>query len=235
MGVALKGFKESLKLASALKTIEREKFLKAKVKDRPSVMGLRGGAAVLMVAAFEYYLRTLFEIYISKLNTNPPSIDISKLPDKLKVKIVFDSLTQSMKGSKYGAKKEKVDRINDITTACKYLICDHVDPATFTETNSNPNSATVKAKFKEIGIEDVYALIKSDFEKKWGSRVAIRFVEDKLNEIVQIRHVVAHTTDTLKITKKTQNESLKFLTILAELLEKVIEKQIKNLLKIGKK
>jgi len=48
-------------------------------------------------------------------------------------------------------------------------------------------------------------------------------------------HVVAHTTDTLNITKASQNEALKFLKVLSELLEIEMDKQIKQLLITWKK
>ena len=198
-------------------------------------MGLRGGAAVLMVAAFEFYLRKLFEDNISKLNTSPPSIDFQKLPDKFKIKIVFESLESPMKGPKYGIIKNKIDRIDDVLTACKHLIGEHINPIIFSDTNSNPNADTVKTKFKDIGINDIFQIIKTGFESKWGTSVANTFIEDKLNEIVNVRHVVAHTADTLNITKLSQNEALKFLRILAELLEKEMERHINNLLITAKK
>lgn len=235
MGVALEKFKESLELAISLKRIERDKFASNKQINRPFIMGLRGGASVLMVAAFEFYLKRLFEENIARLNTSPPTIDLQKLPDKLKVKIVFDGLENPMKGPKYGPSTTKVDRINDVLAACRHLIGEHINPSTFTDTSSNPNGDTVKNKFKDIGISDIFSLIKSDFEIKWGVAVAATFIEDKLNEIVNIRHIVAHTADTLNITKVSQNEALKFLKVLADLLDKEMDKHIKNLLVTAKK
>ncbi len=235
MGAALDKFKESLELASSLKKIEREKYTNSTHNTQPFIMGLRGGSAVLMVAAFEFFLRRLFEDNISRLNTSPPSIDLDKLPNKFKVKVVFDSLQNAMNGPKYGAKPDKVDRIDDVLASCRHLIGEHINPATFSDTNSNPNSSTVKEKFKEIGISNIFDTIKSDFETKWGTVVAGTFIEGKLDEIVNVRHVVAHTADTLNITKKSQNEALKFLKILAELLEKEMDKHIKSLLTTAKK
>lgn len=235
MAVALEKFKESLELAISLKRIERDKYANNLQKNRSFIMGLRGGAAVLMVAAFEFYLKRLFEENIARLNTSPPSIDLQKLPDKLKVKIVFDGLENPMKGPKFGPPSQKVDRIDDVLAACRHLIGEHINPATFTDTNSNPNSDTIKNKFKDIGISDIFTIIKSEFEKKWGAAVAVTFIEDKLNEIVNVRHVVAHTADTLNITKASQNEALKFLKTLAELLDKEMDKHIKNLLVTAKK
>lgn len=235
MGVALEKFKESLELAISLRKIETDKFAKNRQAEQPFKMGLRGGAAVLMVASFEFFLRRLFEENIARLNTSPPSIDLNKLPDSLKVKIVFDGLVNSMKGPKYGEITEKVDRIDLVLAACRHLIGEHINPTTFTDTNSNPNGDTVKSKFKEVGISDIFLVIKCDFEIKWGSVVASTFIKDKLNEIVNVRHVVAHTADTLNITKLSQKEALKFLKILAELLDKEIDKHTKHLLITAKK
>ncbi len=54
------------------------------------------------------------------------------------------------------------------------------------------------------------------------------FVEDKLQEIVNRRHVVAHTADALKITRGNLKESLRFLEILAEVLDAELDNHIKT-------
>jgi len=167
MGAALDQFKASLELATSLKKLERDKYPNIpKIAEQPFVKGLRGGASVLMVAAFEFFLRRLFEECISELNTIPVSIDFQKLPDQLKITTVFNGLNKVLKGPLYGEKPTKVDRIDDIMTACKLLINEQIDPVTFSDTGSNPNGNTVKEKFKEVGINDIYATIKPDFEAK---------------------------------------------------------------------
>lgn len=236
MGAAFEQFKESIELASALKKIERDKFpANPKSSQQSAVKGLRGGTAVLIVASFEYFLRRLFEENISKLNTTPISIDFNKLPDKLKVKAVYHSLQRAMEGPLYEAKPPKVERLRDIENACKIIISEQINPLAFSDTSNNPNSETVKEKFNEVGIPNIFQKIKTDFEGKCGTLVTDNFIKDKLNEIVRTRHVVAHTADTLNITRSSQNEAFKFLKILAELLEKELEKHIKELQKTAKK
>jgi len=236
MGAALERFKESLELASALKRLERDKFPAVpRANHQDPVKGLRGGAAVLMVAAFEFFIRKLFEENISKLNSIPVKIDFNKLPGKLREKTVFHSLKRAMDGPLFQDKLPKIDRINDVLSACKLLINDHINPETFSETGGNPNGDTVKEKFKDVGISDIFEEIKPDFEHKWGSPVANDFIKSKLDEIVRTRHVVAHTADTLNITRKSQNDAIKFLTILADILERKLDKHIKDLLRTAKK
>jgi hypothetical protein len=236
MGAALEQFKESLELAIALKKLERDKYpANPKLDQQPAVKGLRGGAVVLLVAAFEFFLKRLFEESIAKLNAIPAIIDFKKLPNKLQVKIVFHGLQRAMDGPLHEEKLPKVDRIDDILVACRLLINEHINPSTFTETGSNPNGNTVKEKFSEVGIPDIFGKIKTDFEAKWQTPVLDDFIKSKLDEIVRTRHIVAHTADTLNISRSSQNESFKFLKILAELLEKELERHIRELLKTAKK
>lgn len=236
MGVALEQFKESLELATSLKKIERAEYPANPTSANQSpVKGLRGGAAVLMVAAFEFFLARLFEEEISKLNTIPVSIDFDKLPDQLKNKSVYHGLNRAMNGPLFQAKPPKVDRIPEILAACKLLINGQINPKAFSETGSNPNGDTVKEKFKEVGLQDIFGKIKNDFETKWNAPVAHDFIKSKLDEIVRTRHVVAHTADTLNITRSNQNEAFKFLKIIAELLEKELINHIKQVKKNAKK
>jgi len=68
MGAAIQQFKDSIELAWSLKKLERDSFqVIPKNSELPIVKGLRGGAAVLMVAAFEYFLKKLFEENMRKL------------------------------------------------------------------------------------------------------------------------------------------------------------------------
>ena len=235
MGVALNQFKESLELAKALKTLENKYSTPPISSEQSIVKGLRGGAAVILVAAFEYFLRKLFEENISRLNAIPQIVDFSKLPDELRVKTVFDGIKMAMDGPKYENKPSKVDRIDNIIAASKLIINGHLNPEIFTETGSNPNSATVIEKFKEVGVREIFIKIKEPFQRQWGQKVAETFIVDKLDEIVRTRHVVAHTADTLNITRASQEEAFKFLEILAQLLEEELKLHIERLLVTAKK
>lgn len=233
---ALVNFKESLKLSQELMNLEKDQFHNPpRQKENIAVMGLRGGAAVLMVASFEFFVRQLFSEYMSNLNTTPPTIDFKKLPDKLRVKNVYQSLERAMVGPLFEEKPDKKDRIDNIMIACGMLIANQINPDAFSETGSNPNSSTVKEKFKDIGITDIFKEIKHSFEKKFGQPVADIFIASKLDEIVRNRHVVAHTADALNLTRKQLNESIKFLLILADLFDKKIREHVKLLLVSAKK
>jgi hypothetical protein len=174
---AFDNFKESLKLSQALMDLEKKHFHNPpRQNENVAATALRGGAAVLMVASFEFYIRQVFSEYLAALNTTPPIIDCSKLPEKLRIKNVYQSLERAMDGPLFEEKPKRIDRINDILTTCGILITNQINPQAFSETGSNPNSSTVKEKFKDIGISDIFAEIKIGFEKKYGQPVADIFI-----------------------------------------------------------
>lgn len=232
MSKSLENFIESLKLAESLISIDREKYSNPpRLLDQQAVQGLRGGAAVLMVAAFEYFVKELSEEYMSSLIGIPLIVDFSKLPDKMKVQSIYKTLERAMKGPLYQPPKKKIDRLADIEQACRLIVSSNVNPQAFSETGNNPNSQAVSEIFANMGVDNVFDKIKSKFERKWGSPIAQTFIQDKLNEIVRRRHVIAHTADALSITRTDLNNSYKFLKSLAIVLDKELSNHIKDLIK----
>ena len=233
MSSSLQQFKESLELAKSLRRIERKYPQNPSASNRPAVIALRGGSVVLMVAAFEYYLKGLFEEHLASLNTYPKKIDFDKLPNELKQTSIFDGLQRALKGPRY-RKTLKIDRLPNIISTCKKIIGDDVIPDSFSETSSNPDGKTVKGLFKNVGVSDIFAQMKAKFETRWGKGVAEVFIESKLDEIVKTRHLVAHTTDILGLSRGDENEYFKFLGILAALLDTELSRHMKKLKKDAK-
>ena len=77
----------------------------------------------------------------------------------------------------------------------------------------------------------MFGKLHNKFEAKWGKKEATTFLTDKLNEIVQRRHVVAHSAQALNITRTQLNESVKFLRILGELFDKALMDHINAVIK----
>lgn len=223
-------FVESLSMAEELINLEKVYHDPPLQEEQKAVEGLRGGAAILMVAAFENFLRRSFEEQLSKLIVHPP-ITPDKLPEKMRVNCVFFTLEQAMKGPPYH-KSSKLQRLNDIDKACRMLIYQSVNPTIFSDTGSNPNAERVKEVFANVGIENVFMTIQRKFENQWSvNYIAHTFIKDKLNEIINRRHVVAHTANALNIPNSDLNESLKFLKILASLLDQELREHIEAILK----
>lgn len=229
MGEALIQFGESLRLAKSLYEIDKKHYRNPPRQNEVAfVQGLRGGAAVLCIAAFERFCKTVFAEKLSVLSLNPPPKQFITLPEKMRINSIYYSLERAMKGSRHGESKDKIDRLGDIIDTSR-TIGHIIDPTCFSETGSNPNPENVKRMFKDIGISEVFVNVKSSFERIWGGPVSDTFISDKLLEIVNRRHVVAHTADALNISRSDLTESFKFLSCLAQCLNDKLDNFISRL------
>lgn len=223
---ALEQFKESLQMAEELIKIEKRIY-----KDPPpreeqkAVTGLRGGAAVLIVASWENFLRLLVEEELTNLSMHTPKVLFKNLPIDMQLHNVIKTLESATKGP------NKKERLPDIEQACQFVINGTINPIVFIDTKSNPNSKAVTEMFKNLGIPNIFVRTKEDFERRSKKKVPDRFIEDKLDEIINRRHVVAHEADALRISRLDLNESIKFMKILAQVFEKFIQRHIKNIIK----
>src|SRR5258708_38693482 len=181
MSRAFLKFKESLTMAEQLLKIERDNYANPpRQAQQKAVQGLRGGAVVLIVAAFENFLRQVFEEHLSELTTHPP-VTFDKLPEKMRTNCVYLSLDRAMKGPPFQEPPPRLQRLPEIDRACHMLASQIVNPTVFSDTGSNPNSKTVKLMFSNVGIEKIFEVIKDRFENQWQTQVAHSFIPDKLD------------------------------------------------------
>ncbi|MGE3412590.1 MAG: HEPN domain-containing protein [Dehalococcoidia bacterium] len=185
-----------------------------------AVLGLRGGAAVLMVGAFEAFLRDLCPEVLARVDSE--LVEFSRLPEAIRTQTVFGTLDRAMKSQG----EPKSLRIPRVVAASDLVVRERVNPAVFGDTRSNPNSTTVKEIFEEAGIRDVFAHVSTPFAKKWRQQVPPRFVQDTLDSILQRRHNVAHRADALTISRKDLRDAVRFLRILGETLDQGLRSHI---------
>jgi len=229
MDTALQQFKDSIEMATSLLSIERAYFHNPpNLSEQKAVQGLRGGATVLCVAAFENFLRQLIEEQLGEIK---PKIELKKLPEKIFTNNVYKGLESAMKSPLYHPPISRKDRIPNIEKTCKDIIAGIIDPLVFCDVGSNPNSKNVKSLFGDIDLDNIFDRIKPKFDKNWKSPTSATFIPDKLDEIVNRRHVVAHKANALNITRTELKQATKFLTILATLLDSEIRAHIKYLFK----
>lgn len=226
---ALIDFESSLASAEELLAIERTIANPPRKADQSKVSGLRGGAAVLMVASFEAFLKAMVIEHLTLLTVHPPPVPFASLPKNMRVNSVYSSLELAMKGQPHQPKKDRIDRLPDIKTVCTIVAAEKIDPQVLCSTKSNPSASTVVEIFSGLGLEDVLTKIQSRFISKWGKPEAATFIRDKLDEIVLRRHRVAHTGQALDITRIQLNESLKFLKVLAGVLDRHLRSHIDSL------
>jgi hypothetical protein len=217
-----------LKIAEELIGLEKTYPNPARKPDEAKVAGLRGGAAVIMVASFEAFLKAAIIEHLSELTVQPPRVQFANLPEKMRVNSIYYCLEAALKGPRY-VETKKADRLPGIKTACAHIMADLIDPEALSSTQSNPTSDTVKSLFSDMDVTDIFGRIHTAFRRAWGKPEATTFISDKLEEIVNRRHRVAHTGVALDISCTQLNESVKFLRILADLLDRQLRAHIDSL------
>jgi len=221
---ALKQFEESLQMAEALIKIEENFNDPPSYEEQKAVQGLRGGAAVLIVASWENYLGRLIEEELTNLITHSPKVPFKELPLQIQTHSVIKTLEPAMKDA------NKINKLRDIERACQSVIDGKVDPALFSDTRSNPSPKRIREMFGNIGIDNIFVCIRGDFDIQWDKVESSTFINDKLGEIMERRHVVAHKADALKITRSDLNNYIKFMKIVAPLFEKQLRVHISNII-----
>jgi len=224
---ALSDFTRSMLMASQMYDLEVNLYSDPpSANDLATVQGLRGGAAVLMVAVFEAFLREVFEERLAVLSAFTPPVQLSSLPEQLRVHNAFESLSWAMKGEPYQSAGRKVDRLAKIDTVARNIVAGIVSPAVFAHTGGNPNAGRVKDMFERVGVSNVFGRSRSAFESAWGTPVAETFIRDKLEEIVSRRHSVAHSPSGLTISRLQIDEAMRFLATLTQVLDSILEQHI---------
>lgn len=226
---ALKDFRSSLSIAKTL--MKRE----ARFADPPQpryqkiVQGLRGGAAVLMVAAFENFLKEVVEEYFYELTLHPLRFDPLKVPEEMLFQNLNQTFDRLIKGP-FPIGWAKSDKIAAFRQASSAAVQGVINSKVFSDAaRSNPNSKKVRELFKNIGIPDIYVALKPDFDVSWGVPTAGSFIQDKLDEILDRRHEVAHTANMLNVSRLDLEVAVRFLEILAILCDKKIESHVRSL------
>lgn len=210
----------ALKMSGELIRAEREHTQDPpRENEQILVMGLRGGASVMMVAAFETFLDDMLEERITEIVNFKPPISFDRLPDEVRLYNVFNSLERAMEGPKYGSKGAKELRLPAIITTTRSIANGDLIPSAFSGVSGNPSKEKIRKIFKYIGVKSIFNLCRKRFEKKWGQPIAQTFIEDKLNEIVNRRHNVAHRADVLNASRQDIESAYRFLHVFAEVID----------------
>ncbi len=209
---------------TALLTLEGHYADPPAVEDQPLVEALRGSASVLMVAAFEQYLKESIPEVIDGINTATPPCDFNKLPDTLKTSAVFAALEIAMKGAQGDPPRSRSDRLPDIFGKIGAIHARKLDSSALAQTGGNPSPDKVKSMFKAIGMPHAMTNIKSAFDTAWRAPTANTFISDTLEAVVRRRHLVAHTASALQITRGDLADGQRFLLTLASVLDAALER-----------
>jgi hypothetical protein len=229
---ALRDFDRTLGMARALASRE------ARFQDPPTprhlniVRAMRGGAVVLMVAAFENFLHELVDERLYELTLHPLRFKHANIPDEMMYHNISQTLERALKGPFGPGQGSKAYKSTLMTSAAQSVVLGAINTLAFSETTrSNPSARRVTELFKSLGISDIYARMKNDFDRRWGMPTARTFISDKLDQIVNRRHEVAHTASVLNVSRADLTEALRFLKVFATSCDRELERHVKFLLR----
>ena len=230
MTSALSDYLASSATVAALLALEGSYSDPPGIADRSSVEGLRGGSVVLMVAAFENYLKESIGEVLNRLNTASPPCQFTKLPIALQAQAVYTGLESAMKAKSWDPVKDRIRRLPGVLVAVRRIHAGELMADAVANTAGNPSSDQVKAIFKLIDYPAVFPNSKSAFDKAWGTPTATTFLEDTLNTIVGRRHVVAHTASILSTSRWDLTEWHRFLNVFVTVLDAILERHISRVI-----
>ena len=105
MPSALADFREGLGRSRSLLELERAHFPNPPLLDQQAaVTALRSGAIVLMVAAFERFIRDCVSEHLIAAFAPPMRYDLSRLPDAVRKHHYVETMLDGIKGPRYAAK-----------------------------------------------------------------------------------------------------------------------------------
>jgi hypothetical protein len=181
---------------------------------------------VLLVGALESFLREAFAEHLESLVGPPPPVPFEKLPRKLRTSSAYESLELAMKGPRFGEPTERIHRLPGVMASARRLVAGVIDADALAETKGNPSSDRVRSMFRAIGAGNPFESERTTFEAEWGRAEASTFLADKLDEIVNARHVVAHTANALGITRADLVEWPRFVLVFAQIVDQRLDRFI---------
>jgi hypothetical protein len=199
-------------------------------ENQPLAEGLRGGSVVLMVAAFEAFLRDAFEERMQGLGAAITPAKFDRLPDRVKTNAVYNLLNEAMDGAPGKPVAElKVDRLPDILSAAGAVASKTVLGTAFSTTGSNPNVDTVKRLFTQADYSNIFEKVHGRFQRLWRHPVAKDYPARQLTFIVDTRHEIAHGGSVLTWTRDDLQEALRHLRILGQALDEELRIHVNRL------
>ncbi|GGP61665.1 HEPN domain-containing protein [Streptomyces abikoensis] len=228
MSASLELLDSNLLSVRALISLESVYADPPKERELPTVSALRGACTVLTVAAFEKFLRDVFEEELDHIRQ--AGIAASALPTKLRVEAAFASLELAIKGDHASKGTEREQRLNNILAVAAMLSQDSFDPKALAATNSNPDSLCVKRMFKSVGVYEVFQKVTPKFLKLWGKPEVSGFEAQKLDGLLGSRHQVAHTAQALHISRQELTYNTRFVEVLAQSLQEVLAEHVTEII-----
>lgn len=230
---ALNDFGALLSMSEALLALEHEMPVTLTDAQLVSSNALKGGAAVLMVGAFETYLQSVFREKLYEIDQSRTTIDITLVKEHIWTEAVFGLLEFSMKGSRTRPEsKPKSERLDNVINACQSIISGRVNPDIFSDTESNPNAACVNKMCARVGIFNMFGRVTHKRHTTLHTTTATTYLSDKLDEIIARRNNVAHNVNVSGVARHDLSDAVSFLQELTNDIDKELDEHFSEIMRI---
>jgi hypothetical protein len=227
---SLASYRDSSAVVDSLLVLESGYADPPNLQERGYVEGLRGGAIVLLVAAFENYLKESFAEALADINKARPPCQFSKLPTALQAQAVWTGLEYAMKGRPGEVSADKLTRLPNVLDTVRRINNGELIADAVAKTSGNPDSSTVKVIYKYLDYGSPFMKMKPSFDKAWGTPTAQTFIQDTLDTIVGRRHVVAHTASILNTSRADLASWKRFVDTLTAVMDPVLERHVARII-----
>lgn len=195
--------------------------------------GIRGGSLILLVGAFEKYIKDSIEESMGKIKNHRPRITFDNLPAKLQITSMFETMRIAINGKSFEKVKEDITRFPNLISAGQLVSNKEVNPDAFGDLFSNPNPSRVNTVYTSIGIHDIFSKIRIEFLNTYPGTPTINvteFIKEKLEEVLEKRNSIAHTADANMVTSTDLTKYIEFIETLAKSLDVIIEDHIHQII-----
>lgn len=197
--------------------------------DVSLVESAAAGCIVLMVGAFEQYLKDIGNKALDHYRLAAPAVRRSQLPEKLQVAIIGANLTAASQARRFGVKRSTADRIRDLDSVANRVADDEVWGEHAIETQSNPSPDTIREILDLCGVDEVWTRLNKEFQRRWqvarnhdSNLKSIPAADNELRSILTWRNMVAHTSTLPNVGFRQLTESSFFFRALAESIDAVL-------------
>lgn len=197
--------------------------------DVALVEAAAAGCIVLMVGAFEQYLKDIGNKALDHYQLARPLVRRSQLPEKLQVAILSANLTAASQARRFGVKRSDADRIRDLDAVANRVADDEVWGEHAIDTQSNPSPDTIREILDLCGVDSVWPRLNKEFQLRWNvarahdaSLKSIPSPENELRSILTWRNMIAHTSTLPNVGFQQLTESSYFFRAVAESIDVVL-------------
>lgn len=184
---------------------------------------------VLACGRFEQFVKDVANKSLDQYGVAVPPVPRSALSDSIQVRILSENIRAAIRGKIYGIPVPHPTRIASIDRVSNLIADDAVWGDDAINTNSNPNSETVRSVLEFLSGENPWPSLEAGFEARWTTVRSASMVKEvpscrnELDNIIRWRNSIAHTNNAANLGVVELDDMLQFFRSLGATLDEYVE------------